>query len=233
MFQRRPVQRKRLHGYFVSRDVVILVGEWGESSAPIPSATDKRVARVHLRQRILVDAAHFQRWGFVRLSIIRLRRSTASKQQRHAAGQPQLGRTQQISIDSCLRCLLAIYLYVPPAPECIAGSVSGVIRGGSSGSTQNLLVDVVSFCRLFKLSARVLLLIHGGCGHCMQSLIRKLRFFDLLQICDFDHKSEWRISITAVSRSTQPCIPPESLNRVGVRARMSSLPGGRYLTWYT
>jgi len=36
---------------------------------------------------------------------------------------------------------------------------------------------------------------------------------------------------TPISRSTQPCIPPGSLNRVpasaGVRAGVSSLPGGR------
>ena len=38
-------------------------------------------------------------------------------------------------------------------------------------------------------------------------------------------------TFTAVPRSTQPCIPPGSLNRVpasaGVRAGMSPLPGGR------
>ena len=37
-------------------------------------------------------------------------------------------------------------------------------------------------------------------------------------------------TFTAASRSTQPCIPPRSLNRVpasaGVKVRMSPLPGG-------
>jgi len=39
------------------------------------------------------------------------------------------------------------------------------------------------------------------------------------------------LQVPLVSRSTQPCIPPGSLNRVpasaGIRAGMSALPGGR------
>jgi len=39
------------------------------------------------------------------------------------------------------------------------------------------------------------------------------------------------LRLIALPRSTQPCIPPGSLNRVpasaGVRAGMSPLPGGR------
>jgi len=40
-----------------------------------------------------------------------------------------------------------------------------------------------------------------------------------------------KLSLSVETRSTQPCIPPGSLNRVpasaGVRAGMSALPGGR------
>ena len=46
-------------------------------------------------------------------------------------------------------------------------------------------------------------------------------------VCSLGHG----LHLTAVSRSTQPCIPLGSLNRVpvlaGVRVGMSALPGGR------
>ena len=55
-----------------------------------------------------------------------------------------------------------------------------------------------------------------------------------LQICSHVCTSTFVImfdTITLHYRSTQPCIPPGSLNRVsasaGVRAGMSPLPGGR------
>ena len=52
--------------------------------------------------------------------------------------------------------------------------------------------------------------------------------FDSL-CCAIIHRHTWQTDCS--TRSTQPCIPPGSLNRVpasaGVRARMSPLPGGR------
>jgi len=54
----------------------------------------------------------------------------------------------------------------------------------------------------------------------------------LLRISVFGHVAGYTISVcNKPTRSTQPCISAESLNRVpasaGVRAGMSALPGGR------
>jgi len=50
----------------------------------------------------------------------------------------------------------------------------------------------------------------------------------VIMICSLEHGLR---TFTAVSRSTQPCIPPGSLNRVpasaGVNTGTSFLPGGR------
>ena len=89
----------------------------------------------------------------------------------------------------------------------------------------------------FAIGARVALLWqHSANGKCQRVLVLAL----CLVIYIYDVMANPIVDVHAcvhvrghacTSRSTQPCIPPGSLNRVpasaGVKARMSPLPGGR------